>query len=104
MMFCPKCGSLMKPAKEKGKRILACSCGYKSTEAPKAEITEKVKETKPIEVIEEEIETKPLVPATCPKCGHDKAYFWSIQTRAADEPETRFFKCEKCKHVWREYQ
>ncbi|RJQ19012.1 hypothetical protein C4580_05525, partial [Candidatus Woesearchaeota archaeon] len=22
----------------------------------------------------------------------------------ADEPATRFFKCTKCKHTWREYK
>ncbi|MEK6933005.1 MAG: transcription factor S, partial [Nanoarchaeota archaeon] len=26
------------------------------------------------------------------------------QTRAADEAETRFFKCTKCKHTIREYK
>jgi DNA-directed RNA polymerase subunit M len=31
------------------------------------------------------------------------AYFWTQQTRGADEPETRFFKCTKCSHTWREY-
>ena len=102
-MFCPKCKSLLKPKEEKGKRILACSCGYKSNTHQKMEIKEKAAEQKEIEIIEE-VETKPLVEAHCEKCGHNKAYFWSLQTRAADEPETRFFKCEKCKHTWREYQ
>jgi len=26
-----------------------------------------------------------------------------IQTRAADEPPTRFYRCTKCGHTWREY-
>ncbi|MBI2112883.1 transcription factor S, partial [Candidatus Woesearchaeota archaeon] len=25
------------------------------------------------------------------------------QTRGADEPETRFFRCTKCNYTWREY-
>ena len=52
------------------------------------------------------IETKKIDPITnekCPKCGHGKAYYAMVQTRAADEPETKFFKCEKCKHRWRDY-
>ena len=102
-MFCPKCGSLLKPKMEKSKKMVACSCGYSSSSAPKAEIKESVKAAKEIEVFEE-IETKPLTDALCPKCSHRRAYFWSIQTRAGDEPETRFFKCEKCKHTWREYK
>jgi len=39
----------------------------------------------------------------CPKCGNDEAFFWTAQMRAADEAETRFFRCTKCKHTWREY-
>lgn len=39
----------------------------------------------------------------CPKCSHDEAFFWMLQTRAADEPPTRFYRCAKCGHTWREY-
>jgi DNA-directed RNA polymerase subunit M/transcription elongation factor TFIIS len=32
IQFCPKCGSLLRPEKNKaGKTILKCSCGYKSS-------------------------------------------------------------------------
>lgn len=103
MIFCPRCGSLLKPKLEKNKRVLGCSCGYTSSGSVPSEIKEKVQATKDIEVIEE-VETKPLVEAVCKKCGHKKAYFWSLQTRAGDEPETRFFKCEKCRYTWREYK
>ena len=41
--------------------------------------------------------------ALCPKCGNDQAYVWVIQTRRADEPPTRFFRCTKCGYTWREY-
>ena len=47
--------------------------------------------------------TMPLTDEECPKCKHGKAYYWLVQTRAGDEPETRFFRCEKCKHTWRDY-
>jgi DNA-directed RNA polymerase subunit M len=104
MQFCPKCGAILLPKKDGTKTIMACSCGYKSKEAS-ATITESVKEKKPkLEIVEEEAaEAYPLVDKECPKCGHKKAYFWEIQTRASDEPATRFFKCGKCKYVWREY-
>ncbi len=102
-MFCPKCGSLMMPKAVKGKKVLACSCGHKEgTEA--VAIREKGKETKKIEVIEETPTVYPLVEQECPKCKHSKAYTWEIQTRAADEAATKFFKCEKCNHTWREYR
>ncbi|MEM2705477.1 MAG: transcription factor S, partial [Thermoplasmata archaeon] len=40
---------------------------------------------------------------TCPKCGNRGAYWMLKQTRAADEPETRFYICTKCGYRWREY-
>jgi len=47
-----------------------------------------------------------FIPKTyeCPKCGHNEAYYWFMQTRAADEPPTRFYKCTRCGYVWREYE
>ena len=105
MMFCPKCGSILRPKKEDGKTIMYCSCGYTS----KAESTtlkeEKNhdKEEADVEVVDKDIETLPVTEAECPKCGNDKAYYWLQQTRAGDEAETRFLKCTKCKHTWREY-
>lgn len=105
MLFCPKCGSLLVPKKEDKKTIMACpKCSYKTKETAGAAIKEEIaKPEKALEIIEEEKEVYPLVDAECPKCGHKKAYFWEIQMRAADEAATQFFKCEKCKHVWRRY-
>ena len=51
---------------------------------------------------DEDEKSLPETEAECPQCGNDKAYYWLVQTRAADEPETRFFRCTKCKKVWRE--
>ena len=105
-LFCPKCGSLLRPKSLKSGTALACSCGYteKNTEM---EVKESVKRGHDVElsVIEKEAEEKrlPITEAECPKCGHRKAYYWLQQTRAGDEPETKFCKCEKCKHTWREY-
>ncbi len=104
MKFCPKCGAILVPKKESGKYVYDCSCGYKVPVDQDAKITEEVKQKKEIEVVDEEVQTNPLVDETCPKCGHEKAYFWLEQTRSGDEAETKFFKCEKCKHIWRDYE
>jgi len=105
MLFCPKCGSLLRPKDEKGKKVLYCSCGFTKRDVGLAEIKEIVsKDEKIVEVIsEDEDKMPPLAEATCPKCKHDKAYYWLVQTRAGDEPETKFLKCEKCKYTWRDY-
>jgi len=62
------------------------------------------KQEREIEVIEKtELETLPKTDAECDKCGHRTAFFWTVQTRAGDEPETKFLKCEKCGNTWRDY-
>lgn len=106
-MFCPKCGALLIPKKtSSGKKVMACKCGYSSKDTDEMKkVSESVKEDKPdVEVVEKDFNAMPLVDAECPKCGHKKAYFWEVQTRASDEPATRFHKCEKCNHTWREYK
>ena len=104
MLFCPKCGSLMRPKMEKGKKVVACGCGYKCI-AESVTITECSKcNQKDVVVVENEISANPIVDAECAKCGPTKAEAWEVQTRAADEPATRFFRCVKCKHTWREYK
>jgi transcription factor S len=102
MEFCEKCGGIIKV--ENGKAICA-SCGYKPKKKIKIESHETIEKTESIEVIDEEADnTYPIVQIDCPKCKHKKAYFWTTQTRSSDEPETKFYKCEKCKYTWRKYR
>ena len=65
-------------------------------------IKETVDKKPDIEVVSEDPSTLPLTDETCPECGHEKAFWWTKQMRASDEPETKFLKCEKCKHTWRD--
>lgn len=105
MLFCKKCGSVLLPKKEGSKKILICPrCNFKTKEITETKIKEKIKQKKPLEIIEEEKETHPIIEIECPKCKNNEAYFWTIQTRGSDEPETRFYKCTKCKYIWREYK
>ena len=103
-MFCPKCKSILLPKKVEGKKVMACSCGYNSTGLEQRKVSEKSTGSVDVAVVDREIETMPLCAAECPKCEHDQAYYWMVQTRAGDEAETKFLKCQKCKHTWREYR
>ena len=103
MLFCPKCGSILKPGKKKGS--LECSsCKTKVQSDKESRVSEHLtKKSKKVEIVEEEPEILPLCEEKCPKCGHEKAYYYLQQTRAGDEPETKFLKCEKCSYKWRDY-
>ena len=104
-MFCPKCGSILIPKRDGTKKMLVCSCGYRTGDVEQAKIKETVpKPEKEVEVVDaNDMHTLPLTDVECEKCGHKKAYFWTMQTRAGDEPETKFLRCEKCSHTWRDY-
>lgn len=103
MMFCPKCKSIMMPKVDKGKKQFVCSCGYKQA-AESVTLTEQGKKVSEVTVVEKETIINPIVEAECPTCGNRKAETWDVQTRSADEPPTRFHKCIKCKHTWRDYK
>jgi DNA-directed RNA polymerase subunit M len=103
MEFCPKCGAVLVQKKTKD----GCPrCSYTSKgKSTKIFSSEKIEDNnKEVEVIKKEIEAFPIVAEKCKKCGNEKCYFWTVQTRAGDEAETKFFKCLKCEHTWREYR
>lgn len=39
----------------------------------------------------------PTVERKCPKCGNDKMSYATLQLRSADEGQTVFYTCTKCK-------
>ena len=101
MEFCPKCGSVLI---EKRKNFGCARCKYVAKGKIKIESSEKMNEKKVTAVVKEkEMDVRPIISASCPKCGNKEAFFWTSQTRSGDEAETRFFKCTKCNHTWREY-
>src|SRR3989344_4547198 len=99
-MFCEKCGSILRPKDKGGKKVLFCSCGFtKNADGEQGTVKEQVESAKRVEVIEK-VETNPKIRIQCEKCENNTAYYWTQQTRGADEPETRFFRCTKCNHTW----
>jgi DNA-directed RNA polymerase subunit M len=101
--FCPKCKNIMLP---KGGVLKCTVCGYEmelKEENTTYEFKEKIEHKQPEVTVIEQVDTLPTIRIECPKCGHMEASWWLQQTRCADEPETRFYKCKKCGHTWREY-
>jgi DNA-directed RNA polymerase subunit M len=100
MMFCPKCKALMYP---KDEFIICNKCGFKKKKSGSSVVVSK-QEEKEVTIIEDKelSNVLPKTKTTCPKCGHNEAYWILRQMRGSDEPESRFYTCVKCSHRWRE--
>ena len=103
MEFCPRCGSVI--VVNDNMKAACAKCSYKPRGKVKIESSEKIDKADKVAVIEEkELTTYPRVEMKCSECKHKECYFWTLQTRSSDEPETKFYKCTKCDHTWREYR
>jgi len=110
--FCPECSNLLRKKMMKGIHYIVCKCGYKKEliNIDREQITKEIQKKKEalkenliIVSNKEEIFVHPKTSKICPKCGHKEAVFWQEQLFSADEPMVSFFRCLKCKRVWREY-
>ncbi|CAL6418181.1 unnamed protein product [Bathycoccus prasinos] len=45
-------------------------------------------------------ERRATVDEPCPKCDNHVLRFYTMQLRSADEGQTVFYECEKCKHTF----
>ncbi|MEM3670961.1 MAG: transcription factor S [Thermoprotei archaeon] len=113
MRFCPKCGSMLREQRKGASRLFVCAkCGFSEQVDASASKNNAgaVPVRKPgatkgvIDFGEIEDSGMPKTRAQCPKCGNLEAYWWMQQTRSGDEASTRFFRCTKCSHTWREYE
>jgi len=101
MEFCPKCGAVLI---EKKNNDGCPRCKYSAKGKVKIKSSEKLGEKKKVNIVnEKDSEVHPIIEQECKKCKNKKSYFWTLQTRASDETETKFFKCTKCGHTWRDY-
>lgn len=103
MKFCPKCGSMLLPSGEE----IKCKCGYVedlSKEDIEAEYkfeAERNEQQKVIVTSKEDV-VLPTTKITCYKCGGTVGYWWTLQTRSADEAPTYFIRCANCGNTWRQ--
>ena len=105
MKFCPKCDIRLK--KSSSSSSLCCpKCDYTEGQVSDIENNVSEKESKSDFLVLDENEgkdTMPTIEIECEKCGNNKAVWWMLQTRSADEPTTQFYRCTKCEYTWRNY-
>lgn len=93
MEFCPECGAILLPMNKK----LKCKCGYEKSLSDEVKDQYEVKgETNPkaeVIVTDNKKVALPTTTITCYKCGGTKGYWWTVQTRSADEAPTNFIRC-----------
>ena len=115
MKFCEDCGSMLvvKTDSDSGEKFYFCrKCNKKfvldeqvvlRTGSDDNAASRAKKEVSVFDNVEEQ-RNFPVTKTMCLKCKDMQECEWTmIQTRAADEPPTRFYRCRKCGHVWREY-
>lgn len=106
MEFCPSCGKVLSLVKKSDGVVLKCKkCGYEKP-AENIKVQSRYRRAQKVIEVGEESGEDVLPTVTdiiCPNCGNREAYWWTVQTRSADEPMTTFFRCTRCKHTWREY-
>lgn len=108
MEFCPKCGCIL--LEDRRRKVLICKkCKYEraATGSEGQRFVEEINKKPAALIVKEEPAegaTLPVTKAECKKCGNNKAYYWMMQTRSADEPSTRFYRCTECGCTWREYE
>lgn len=105
MDYCDECGGIIVPEKkgeETSFKCRSCGKGYEKQEG-ELQIVEKNDEPNKQITVGGEDESKPTTDEECEECGNGEAYWWMEQTRSADEPATRFYRCTECAHTWRVY-
>ncbi|XP_059152746.1 DNA-directed RNA polymerase I subunit RPA12-like isoform X2 [Physella acuta] len=118
LQFCPFCGSVL-PLPSIGQSIISCArCPATRNLKEYQDVTEtfiihfnapkrKQKKNKEAEdLIKEELIPEfqgPTVERQCSRCNHDIMIYTTRQTRSADEGQTVFYTCVKCKFQDIEY-
>ena len=104
--FCPSCGALLPSLSAKGD-VVCVVCKFV---VPSSLFGEKVVQyvvhfnsqenaaAKKKRNISGDQADGPVIERKCSKCGHDQMSYAAIQLRSADEGQTVFFTCLKCKY------
>ncbi|KAF7328818.1 DNA-directed RNA polymerase subunit [Mycena venus] len=95
MLFCPTCANLLVVSSDTGYNKWACNtCPYEFPITKQMTSRTKLVRKAVDDVLggDEAWKHADSTQASCPKCNNDKAYFYQLQIRSADEPMTTFYR------------
>jgi len=101
--FCPKCGSMLIPKKEKEKFISQCpKCGFSKKSNKGLIVENKIEQQKPKgKGIAKDKNTFADYEHICKKCGYNKAQIIDMGIFYSDEDNLILLKCGKCGYAER---
>ncbi|MBI4450587.1 hypothetical protein HY642_01305 [Candidatus Woesearchaeota archaeon] len=94
-MFCPQCKSILKPAKEDGKLLLRCDCGYVDSAPREKNFKERIQTQAEIQVAESS-NSSAVYDHTCSKCKYAKAQLIEKGVWYSDEDAVVLYVCGSC--------
>ena len=99
--FCTMCGSIMSQSGDSN--VLSCKfCGHSLATAGALEskpiISRSVLKHQSLLTDEDTKKERPLADEVCDKCGNPQMFYTTAQLRSADEGQTIFYECPRCKH------
>ncbi|XP_074655005.1 DNA-directed RNA polymerase I subunit RPA12-like [Tubulanus polymorphus] len=105
--FCSECGAIL-PLPSDAASVTCNVCSFKIDVSAfdGLEIHSKVVFNAPKAKLATEWEEQysgPLIDRKCAKCNHDGMIYSTRQTRSADEGQTVFYTCPKCRFQEQEY-
>ena len=102
LAFCSACGALLPNLPDVGNFVNCMSCKFAtpltSFEGKETAYTVLFNKKEKHKAKKSNEEDGPVIDRFCPKCGHDKMSYAALQLRSADEGQTVFFTCLKCKY------
>lgn len=99
--FCSNCGSILPQATGFSEKIICFCCknpsDMKAGNKMEYRIVFNLRQDNQEEKVDVDEDEGPVVERVCSKCGCDKMSYATLQLRSADEGQTVFFTCIKCK-------
>ncbi|KLO13012.1 hypothetical protein SCHPADRAFT_828654 [Schizopora paradoxa] len=104
-VFCPTCSNCLVISAETGHNKWACNtCPYEFPITKQMTSRQRLQRKVVDDVLGGEAAWRDAdqTTVTCPKCENNRAYFYQLQIRSADEPMTTFYRCTTCTNQWRD--